>query len=49
MFENKIKVITGCTGGIGKALLEEFLQCGAIVSTCSRTGKIIPVKKRIRR
>ena len=37
MFENKIIVITGGTDGIGKALVTEYLQKGATVSTCSRT------------
>ena len=41
MFENKIIVITGGTDGIGKALVEEFLNLGATVATCSRTeGKL---------
>lgn len=37
MFENKIVVITGGTDGIGKALVAEFLERGAKVSTCART------------
>ena len=37
MFENKVIVITGGTDGIGKALVAEYLQKGATVSTCSRT------------
>jgi len=37
MFQNKIIVITGGTDGIGKALVEEFLNLGATVATCSRT------------
>ena len=41
MFQNKIIVITGGTDGIGKALVEEFLNLGATVATCSRTkGKL---------
>ena len=38
MFENKIIMITGGTDGIGKALVSEFLNRGATVSTCSRTA-----------
>lgn len=37
MFQNKIIVVTGGTDGIGKALVEEFLNLGATVATCSRT------------
>lgn len=37
MFENKVIAITGGTDGIGKALVEEFLNKGAKVATCSRT------------
>ena len=37
MFQNKIIVITGGTDGIGKALVEEFLNLGATIATCSRT------------
>lgn len=37
MFQNKIIVITGGTDGIGKALVEQFLNVGATVATCSRT------------
>lgn len=39
MFENKVVVITGGSDGIGKALVEAFLNRGAIVSTCSRTAE----------
>jgi short-subunit dehydrogenase len=39
MFENKIVVITGGTDGIGKALVAEFLDGGAKVSTCARTAE----------
>jgi short-subunit dehydrogenase len=39
MFQNKIIVITGGTDGIGKALVTEFLNRGAIVATCSRTAE----------
>ena len=35
-FTNKVVVITGGSEGIGKALVEEFLQQGAKVATCSR-------------
>ena len=37
MFENKVIAITGGTDGIGKALVKDFLQHGAIVATCGRT------------
>lgn len=38
-------VITGGTDGIGKALVEEFLNLGATVATCSRTeGKLSDLK-----
>lgn len=39
MFENKIVVVTGGTDGIGKALVAEFLERGAKVSTCARTAE----------
>lgn len=37
MFQNKVVVITGGTDGIGKALVEEYLNKGAKVATCGRT------------
>ncbi len=36
IFDNKIVVITGGSEGIGKALVDIFLQQGAKVATCSR-------------
>ena len=36
IFENKIVVITGGSEGIGKALVDIFLQQGAKVATCAR-------------
>lgn len=39
MFTNKVVAITGGTDGIGKALVEEFLNKGASVATCSRTAQ----------
>jgi short-subunit dehydrogenase len=46
MFENKVVVITGGSDGIGKALVAEFLNRGAIVSTCSRRiEKLTDLKK----
>lgn len=36
MFKNKVIAITGGTDGIGKALVLQFLQAGAKVSTCAR-------------
>ena len=39
MFENKVVVVTGGTDGIGKALVAEFLERGAEVSTCARTAE----------
>lgn len=35
-FKNKVVVITGGSDGIGKALVEQFLQMGAKVATCGR-------------
>ncbi len=35
-FENKVVVITGGSEGIGKALVDAFLQQGAKVATCGR-------------
>ncbi|MDD2793013.1 MAG: SDR family oxidoreductase [Sediminibacterium sp.] len=35
-FRNKVVVITGGSEGIGKALVDHFLQHGAKVATCSR-------------
>ena len=36
IFTNKIVVITGGSEGIGKALVDTFLQLGAKVATCGR-------------
>ncbi len=36
MFQNKVVVITGGSEGIGKALVDIFLQHGAKVATCGR-------------
>lgn len=36
MFQNKVVVITGGSEGIGKALVDAFLQAGAKVATCGR-------------
>ena len=36
IFKNKIVVITGGSEGIGKALVDTFLQLGAKVATCGR-------------
>lgn len=35
-FNNKVVVVTGGSDGIGKALVEAFLQLGAKVATCGR-------------
>lgn len=43
MFTNRVIAITGGTDGIGKALVEEFLNKGASVSTCSRTAEKLEV------
>jgi len=37
-FKNKVVVITGGSDGIGKALVEVFLQQGAKVATCGRNN-----------
>lgn len=34
--QNKVVVITGGSDGIGKALVEQYLQLGATVATCAR-------------
>ncbi len=39
MFKDKVIAITGGSGGIGKALVEEFLKKGAKVSTCGRNNE----------
>lgn len=36
MFQDKVVVITGGTDGIGKSMVEQFLQKGAHVATCGR-------------
>jgi short-subunit dehydrogenase len=36
LFENKVVVVTGGSEGIGKSLVDIFLQQGAKVATCSR-------------
>jgi short-subunit dehydrogenase len=45
MFENKVVAITGGTDGIGKALVEAFLQKGAKVATCARTAQKLEAMK----
>lgn len=37
-FENKVVVITGGSDGIGKALVDTFMQQGAKVATCGRNN-----------
>jgi short-subunit dehydrogenase len=36
MFKNKVVAVTGGSEGIGKALIDEFIQRGAKVATCGR-------------
>jgi short-subunit dehydrogenase len=44
-FENKVIVVTGGSDGIGKALVESFLQMGAKVATCGRNyDKLYPLQ-----
>lgn len=43
MFTNRVIAITGGTDGIGKALVEEFLNKGALVATCSRTAEKLDI------
>ncbi|MEO6683172.1 MAG: SDR family oxidoreductase [Ginsengibacter sp.] len=43
MFIDKVVVISGGTDGIGKALVEEFLNKGAKVGTCSRTQEKLDI------
>ena len=38
-FSNKIVAITGGSDGIGKALVEKYLQAGAKVATCGRNAE----------
>lgn len=46
MFKDKVIAVTGGSGGIGKALVEEFLKKGAKVSTCARdNGKLENLNK----
>ncbi|MFS8083480.1 MAG: SDR family oxidoreductase [Ginsengibacter sp.] len=47
-FKDKVVAITGGTNGIGKALVIEFLNAGAKVSTCARTGdKLLNLSKEL--
>lgn len=44
-FNNKIVAVTGGTDGIGKALVNKLIECGAKVSTCGRNeDKIYALK-----
>ena len=44
-FENKVIVVTGGSDGIGKELVESFLQMGAKVATCGRNyDKLYPLQ-----
>jgi NADP-dependent 3-hydroxy acid dehydrogenase YdfG len=38
LFQDQVIVITGGTSGIGKALVKQFLDAGAMVATCARNA-----------
>ena len=39
-FENKVIVITGAAGGIGRAMVRRFTEDGASVAVCDLRGAI---------
>jgi len=41
LLEGKVSIVTGASGGIGKAVVEEFLREGAIVNAGSRNTKLL--------
>lgn len=40
MLKGKNAIVTGANGGIGRAITEEFAQCGANVWACARTPNV---------
>lgn len=45
-FKNKTVIVTAGTKGIGKAIVEGFLEEGANVATCSRNSKALDLKNK---
>ena len=45
-FSNEVIIVTGGTSGIGKALVAQFLDQGAIVATCGRNARKLEALER---